>query len=135
MNCISWNVGHLAWQEQKYFLNYGMGRILFPKIEKEFAYGSQASTPLFEEVLTVWQKITAETENWLDSLTTEMLISPIVSNGKEIKYTFGNLLLRTIYHYWYHIGENMAIRQQLGHTNLPVFVGNIDSKAPYIPES
>jgi len=20
MNCISWNIGHLAWQEQKYFL-------------------------------------------------------------------------------------------------------------------
>jgi hypothetical protein len=39
-----------------------------------------------------------------------------------------------IYHYWYHIGENMAIRQQLGHDSLPQFVGNIDQAAPYRPD-
>lgn len=134
MNCISWNVGHLAWQEQNYFLNYGMKKILFPKIEKEFAFGAPASTPPLEEVLSAWKTITAETESWLDTLITEMLTPPIVSHEKEIKYAFGNLLLRTIYHYWYHIGENMAIRQQLGHSKLPVFVGNLDGRAPYKPE-
>ena len=134
MNCISWNIGHLAWQEQRYFLIYGMQIKLFPNIAKEFAYGAPASTPPFEEVHTAWKTIIAETENWLDTLTTEMLTAPVVSQNKEIKYTFGNLLLRTIYHYWYHIGENMAIRQQLGHSNLPEFVGNIDGRAPYIPE-
>ena len=30
MNCLSWNVGHLAWQEQRYFLRYGQGTTLFP---------------------------------------------------------------------------------------------------------
>ena len=50
-------------------------------------------------------------------------------NGK-----LSNLLQRVIYHYWYHTGENAAIRQQLGHTRLPQFVGNIDTKAPYRPE-
>jgi hypothetical protein len=44
------------------------------------------------------------------------------------------LLLRTIYHYWYHTGENMGIRQGLGHTNLPEFVGDIDAEAPYVAE-
>ena len=29
-------------------------------------------------------------------------------------------------HYWYHTGENMAIRRVLGHMELPEFVGNID---------
>jgi hypothetical protein len=43
-------------------------------------------------------------------------------------------LQRVIYHYWYHTGENMAIRQMLGHTRLPEFVGNIDSQAPYRAE-
>ena len=38
---------------------------------------------------------------------------------------------RVIYHYWYHTGENLAIRQLLGHTDLPEFVGNIDDEAPY----
>jgi len=41
---------------------------------------------------------------------------------------------RVICHCWYHTGENMAIRQLLGHGRLPVFVGNIDDKAPYRPE-
>jgi hypothetical protein len=47
----------------------------------------------------------------------------------------GSLLLRNIYHYWYHTGENMAIRQMLGHHRLPQFVGNIDDEAPYRPET
>lgn len=38
------------------------------------------------------------------------------------------------YHYWYHTGENMAIRQLLGHARLGVFVGNIDDKASYRAE-
>jgi hypothetical protein len=39
-----------------------------------------------------------------------------------------------IYHYWYHIGENMAVRKLMGHTGFGYFVGDIDKKAPYTPE-
>ncbi|MBU1866660.1 MAG: DinB family protein, partial [Actinobacteria bacterium] len=42
MNCISWNIGHLAWQEQRYFLAYGGGEILLPAIDRLFAYGAPA---------------------------------------------------------------------------------------------
>ena len=55
--------------------------------------------------------------------------------GKPSARVYGNLLQRVIYHYWYHIGENLAIRQQLGHKRLPQFVGNIDDEAPYHPEN
>jgi hypothetical protein len=58
----------------------------------------------------------------------------VMSKGKPTARVYGNLLQRVIYHYWYHIGENMAIRQQLGHTRLAQFVGNIDRQAPYRPE-
>ena len=51
MNCISWNIGHLAWQEQRYFLHFGQGKMLFPDINESFAYGAPASTPALEEVL------------------------------------------------------------------------------------
>ena len=40
---------------------------------------------------------------------------------------------RVLYHYWYCAGENMAIRQMLGHRDLPDFVGNIVEEAPYAP--
>jgi hypothetical protein len=54
-----------------------------------------------------------------------------VIDEQTIELTFGNLLQRVIYHYWCHIGENLAIRQLLGHTDLPEFVGNLDDEAPY----
>jgi hypothetical protein len=41
---------------------------------------------------------------------------------------------RITYHYWYHIGEIQAIRQMLGHQDLPVYVGNIEKQAPYTPQ-
>lgn len=131
MNCISWNVGHLAWQEQRYFLGFGQDLKLFPEIENNFAYGAPASTPSLKEMLAAWKEITVTADPWLDTLTSKKLEANVISNGKEIQRTYGNLIQRTIYHYWYHLGENMAIRQNLGHTKLPQFVGSIDTKAPY----
>lgn len=134
MNCISWNVGHLAWQEQRYWLQFGQDRLLLPEIQARFAYGAPASTPPLDEMLDAWRTITEAADPWLDTLTTPALYEPRpVGQGRSV--TFGTLLLRTTYHYWYHTGENSAIRQLLGHTNLPQFVGNIDGEAPYLPES
>jgi hypothetical protein len=135
MNCISWNVGHLAWQEQKYILYYGQGQMPYPEVQESFAYGAPASTPSFREMLKIWHKIIAESTPWLEALTSEKLQGFVVkTDGTKLQRTFGSLLQRMIYHYWYHTGENLAIRQMLGHTNLPQFVGNIDRQAPYTPE-
>jgi len=134
MNCLSWNVGHLAWQEQRYFLYYGQGQMPYLEIQESFAYGAPASTPSLKEMLAAWKAITRAADPWLDTLTVDTLLQPVVRKGKPSAYLFGNLLQRVIYHYWYHTGENMAIRQQLGHPRLPVFVGNIDDQAPYWPE-
>ncbi len=132
MNCISWNIGHLAWQEQRYFLYYGQGQMLFPEVQETFAYGAPASTPPIKEVLGYWRKITRVADPWLESLTSEKLQERFIKkDGTLGGTTYGSLLQRTIYHYWYHTGENQAIRQMLGHSKLPVFVGNIDDKAPY----
>jgi hypothetical protein len=135
MNCISWNIGHLAWQEQRYFLYFAQGKLLFPEIDKEYAFGSPASTPSLKEVLSAWHAITAEIDPWLETISTQTLLEKVVRKGDDDRYTYGNLFYRTIYHYWYHTGENMAIRQQLGHHDLPDFVGNVESRAPYIPEN
>lgn len=134
MNCISWNIGHLAWQEQKYFLFYEQGQLLRPEIDKMFAYGAPASTPALDEMRVAWQAIIQAADPWLDSLTTEKLQQNVVRDGKPSDTIFGSLLQRVIYHYWYHTGENMAIRQLLGQVNLPEFVGDIDGEAPYRAE-
>jgi DinB superfamily len=134
MNSISWNVGHLAWQEQQYFVTWPSGERPFPDIDREFASGGPPSTPPLQRVLDSWRAITTAADPWLDTLTSDHLERHVVSGGVELKRRYGDLLQRVIYHYWYHTGENAAIRQQLGHSRLPQFVGSIDSKAPYRPD-
>lgn len=135
MNCMAWNVGHLAWQEQRYCLIFAQGRLLRPDVQREFAYGAPATTPSLQAMVAAWKEITRAADPWLDSLTPERLQSAVDQNGAPAGAYFGNLLQRLIYHYWYHLGENMAIRQQLGHSPLPTFVGDLDELAPYRPES
>ncbi len=134
MNCISWNIGHLAWQEQRYWLLRGQGQIVLAHINEQFAYGAPPNTPPLDEIWEAWHTVTQAADPWLDTLTTERLQQPVIIDGKPSPFIFGSLLQRVIYHYWYHTGENMAIRQLLGHRDLPEFVGNIDDEAPYRPE-
>ena len=134
MNCISWNVGHLTWQEQRYFVYGGQNKLLLPELNDLFAYGAPASTPSLKEMWRAWNKITRAADPWLDTLTTKKLQQFVIRDGKPVPVTWGSLIQRTIYHYWYHTGENMAIRQNLKHKDLPQFVGNLDRQAPYRPE-
>jgi hypothetical protein len=134
MNCISWNVGHLAWQEQRYFVTFAQGKIILPELNEQFAYGAPASTPALEEMQSAWQVATRAADIWLETLTTEGLLQMFTGPSGDWTTSFGNLLQRVIYHYWYHTGENMAIRQMLGHRDLADFVGDIDNEAPYRPE-
>lgn len=131
MNCISWNIGHLAWQEQRYWLWRAQGQKLLPEVNRQFAYNAPASTPPLDEVWQSWEAITTAADPWLDAVTVETLASPVIIGGKESQILYGSLLQRTIYHYWFHLGESMAIRQMLGHEKLPQFVGDIDGFAPY----
>jgi uncharacterized damage-inducible protein DinB len=134
MNCISWNVGHLAWQEQRYWLFRAQDKVIIPELNEQFAFGAAASTPPLEESWRAWQTVTMASDTWLDAVTAKTLESRVVIDGAQSEITFGSLLLRNIYHYWYHTGENAAIRQQLGHTGLPDFIGDIDTEAPYRAE-
>jgi uncharacterized damage-inducible protein DinB len=134
MNSISWTVGHLAWQEQRYFIYFPTGELLLPKINENYSFGSPHSTPPLKEMMSAWRKITKATDKWLDSLTTKKLLQFVKLDGKKTSRMYGNLLQRVIYHYWYHTGENMAVRKILGHTGIGYFVGNIDGKAPYTAE-
>jgi hypothetical protein len=135
MNCISWNVGHLASQEQRYWLSLAQDQVLVPRFTDEFRSGAPASTPLLSEVWQAWETITRAADPWLDEVTPRTLEARVGRGGRQADITFGSLLLRNIYHYWYHTGENAAIRQQLGHTDLPDFVGELDREAPYRSES
>ncbi len=134
MNCISWTVGHLAWHEQRYWLERAQGQILFPELNERFAYGAPMSTPSLAEMLSLWRQVTQAADPFLDSITTAALQSELLHKGKPVGQSLGSALQRITYHYWYHIGEIQAIRQMLGHANLPEYVGDLESIAPYRPE-
>ena len=133
MNCISWIVGHLASQENLYWVLQAQGRTLFPELEKLVGWGQPASTPPLNEMWDAWRTITAAADEFLDTLNTDVLQTYQRSGGTPLKESIGTRVLRNIYHYWFHTGEAHAIRQMLGHKDLPEFVGDI-SKAIYRPE-
>jgi hypothetical protein len=134
MNCISWTVGHLAWHEQRTWLERARGILLYPELNQLFAYRAPMSTPSFNEMLAIWHAVTLASDDFLDSLTTATLQEQLLHKGKPVDQSLGSAMHRITYHYWYHIGEIQAIRQMLGHTALPEYVGDIEKQAPYRPQ-
>jgi hypothetical protein len=134
MNCISWIVGHLAWQEQRYLLWRPRDIVLYPQIQVEFAFGAPMSTPSLASMRRAWNEITKSSEPFLDRLQSKDLVRDLPLNGKPSGQTLGDAIRRMTFHYWYHIGEIQAIRQMLGQTRLPQYVGNLEGKAPYRPD-
>lgn len=125
MNCLSWIVGHLADQENTFWILMAQGQSLYPALHDLVGYGKPASTPPLEEMWAAWRDITQAADRYLDTLTPGMLLTFFEWKGKKVDENVGTLLYRNIYHYWYHTGEARGIRQVLGHTNLPEFVGEI----------
>ncbi|MBI1257186.1 MAG: DUF664 domain-containing protein [Chloroflexi bacterium] len=134
MNCISWMIGHLAWQEQRYWLTRAAGKILVPEVNVLAASGGPTSTPPLDQMWQAWHTITEAGDPFLDTLTTEMMSTYMTATGEPDGETIGTRLRRTTYHYWYHTGESQAVRQLLGHTDLPQFVGDMDGLGEYRPE-
>ncbi len=135
MNCIGWTVGHLAWQEQRYFLQRAQGKILFPDLNATYAYGAPMSTPALPGTMRIWQEVILSSAPYLDGLTTDSLQQDLLLEGKPVGQSVGSAMRRMTYHYWYHVGEIQAVRQMLGHRELPEYVGDIETLAPYRPEN
>jgi hypothetical protein len=133
MNCISWIVGHLANQEHRYWVQSAQGQNLAPGLNDLVGYGKPASTPPLDEMWTAWHTITQAADRYLETLTTDVLQTFFEVQGKPMPESIGTMMLRNIYHYWFHIGEARTIRQLLGHSDLPEFVGDM-SPGVYRPE-
>ena len=125
MNAIGWMIGHLADQENKYWVAGGLGKIIYPELNGLVGYGKPPSTPPLSEMIVVWREITTSADIYLESLTPFVMETKMVVQGAAREDNIGTMLYRNIYHYWFHLGEAYSIRQMLGHTNLPSFVGNM----------
>lgn len=133
INCLGWMAGHLAWHEHRYWIRLAQGRSLAPQLDELAASGGPSGNPPLGEMLALWEQVTREADPFLDTLTPAALVDHLVYKDKPVSQSTGTMLQRLIYHYWFHIGESQAVRQLLGHTDLPVFVGDIGGQAPYRP--
>jgi uncharacterized damage-inducible protein DinB len=127
MNCISWMVGHLADQEHRYWVLVAQGRDLAPGLNDLVGSGRPASTPPLEDMWVTWRAVTAAADEFLETLTPDELATHLEWKGRSLRESIGTMLQRNLYHYWYHTGEAHAIRQMLGHPDLPQFVGDMSS--------
>jgi uncharacterized damage-inducible protein DinB len=134
MNSISWVVGHLANQEQAYWVLLAQEHTVVPGLNDLVGTGKPASTPPLDEMWAAWLNITQTADRYLDTLTTAMLQTYFIYKGKPRPENIGTMLLRNIYHYWYHTGEAHAIRDMLGHRDVAQFVGDM-SEGLYNPET
>jgi len=125
MNSLSWTVGHLAMQEHAYWIQFAQGRNIAPDLRERFGTGQPASTPPWTEMWDLWHTITKEADVYLLRLEPEDLKVRFLRDGKPMADDVGTLLLRNIFHYWFHLGKAHSIRQVLGHTNLPQYVGSM----------
>ena len=125
LNCLSWIVGHMAVQEQYLWVQLGSGKVIDGDLPKLAGFRQPASTPDWEAMWTVWREVTAAADVFLATISDASLEDHLLSDGKRLRENIGITLLRNIYHYWHHLGEAHAIRQVLGHRDLPVFVGSM----------
>jgi len=133
MNCLSWIVGHLANQEQRYWVMVAQGEMVVKDLNDRVGYGKPASTPPLADMWEVWRQITEQADRYLETLDSRTLQTHFIWKEKPLDENIGTLLYRNIYHYWFHTGEAYAIREMLGHKILPEFVGDMDT-AVYTPE-
>jgi hypothetical protein len=108
--------------------------VVAPGLRDLVGYGKPASTPPLADMWAAWRTVTGAADKYLETLTTETLTTFFEWQDKPVEESIGTMLQRNIFHYWYHIGESQAVRQLLGHTELPEFVGDIGTEAPYRPE-
>lgn len=134
LNCLSWMIGHLAEQEQRFWILRAQGKEVIPGLQDIVGSRRPASTPPLEEMWTAWRAITSVADAYLETVTPEILQTYLQrEDGKPPYESVGTQLLRNIYHYWIHNGQVILIRKLLGHTELPQIVGNM-SNAMYQPE-
>jgi hypothetical protein len=134
MNSIGWIVSHLAWHEQLSFLTRLQGFTPVPEANAHGVSGEPASTPPLSQALATWRAVVEAADPALDDLDTRALEAWLPRTRQPQTRTVGSTVQRVTYHYWFHIGEIISIRQVLGHAGVPEFVGDIDGEAPYRPE-
>lgn len=122
LNSAAWMVGHLAWQEQGYWL-LPRGEPPVAEALQGFGRGVPDPMPPFERLWEWWEQVTALSDPWLETLDADDLREHLHGRRLFEQENLGSLCMRVVGHYYLHIGQITAIRRFLGYP-VPAFVGS-----------
>ena len=125
MNAITWTIGHVA---TGWLFDYAlMTRERMPMGERLF-FGAEAdpTPPSLKEMRVMFADAKTRTEEWLPGVNDDLLSSRR-GFGPQSDENLGTQLMRAVLHTWFHTGEINAVRQMLGHAEIP-FVGSMTGK-------
>ncbi|MDQ3396670.1 MAG: DinB family protein [Deinococcota bacterium] len=122
VNSVAWMVGHLAAQEQAYWLET-RGTVLYRTLT-----GYRRAVPQrmddAQTLLAQWREVTSAADVWLTGLSEDDLRRRLPLPGAVVvPENVGSLLTRVIGHYYLHIGQITVVRKMLGYP-VPSFVGS-----------
>ena len=86
VNSIGWIVGHLAWHEQYYWLTRAQGIILIPELIDQVGFGKPVSSPPLKKMISYWEIITHNTDDYLFRMKESDLLENLVVKGKELPF-------------------------------------------------
>ena len=129
INTLSWMIGHLAAQEQRYWLQRPQGITITPVVE-QCGFGKPACSPPLEEMWAAWHAITQATDSYLDLAHDRDTANLYSGRWQAASRNHRHADAASHHDYWFHLGELQAVRQMLGHTDLPVFIGRIPAFEP-----
>ena len=124
-NSLSFIVAHMAFHEHTMFVLLGQGMDLNLDIQVAHS-GADASVPPWNDAWVQWRQVTEQADGYLAQLAAADLHIRLRHGDREVPEVLGHTMLRVIYHYWFHLGEAHAIRQALGHKDIPEFVGAVN---------
>lgn len=125
VNAVSWTIGHIAghWLMVAAYANDGT---LAEDLSRYGGPAADPTPPSLDEARALLSDAKAATEWTADAaaalLSTTREGSPLSRQGNV-----GTVLMRVILHTWFHTGEINAVRQMLGHAEIP-FVGSMADK-------
>lgn len=138
MNAISWTIAHIAWHWST-VAAYANQQVP-PSAVRPYTAGPTAdpTPPPLADALTLLADAKAASA-WLTKADNSLLstsreeYAALFCNLLPVE-SVGTALMRVVLHTWYHIGEINAVRQMLGHAEVP-FVGMLNGNLEWQPAS
>ena len=122
MNAISWTIGQIA-GHWLIVTSYASDEEPDPALLRFFGPEADPTPPSLSEAIRLLEEANTSVD-WLASADDTLLSASHEGHVLGHHGNVGTALMKAVLHTWFHTGEINAVRQMLGHTEIP-FVGEM----------